>query len=59
MYPNAAYPELDRRLTALEYGKAAGRAAELGLVGYVQRRESADPSQTPPFDLTGVEENDW
>lgn len=55
MRRSAGHPELDRRLTTFEYEKVTDAAAKLGLIGYVQRRESADAAFTPPFDLTGVD----
>ena len=56
-------PELNRRVTAREYGKVVDHLLALGLTdGYVQERESASARYIPAFDLTGIEAKccpDW
>lgn len=56
-------PELNRRVTAREYGKVVDHLLALGLTdGYVQERESASARYIPAFDLTGIEARccpDW
>lgn len=49
----ASYPEINRRLTALEYKRVAEVYEELGYVGYVQERQSASASYIPDFDDCG------
>jgi len=44
------YKPLDRRVCSFEYNAAVDLAAELGLVGFTQERESADSAYTPDFD---------
>ncbi|MDP4110367.1 MAG: 4Fe-4S cluster-binding domain-containing protein, partial [Bacillota bacterium] len=41
-YRSGEYPEINRRITTLEYKSVLDRAAELGLHGYMQDRSSAD-----------------
>jgi putative pyruvate formate lyase activating enzyme len=51
----AGFPELQRRVTSLEYDRVVREALRLGLTnGYMQRRDSAEAAYIPPFDLTGV-----
>lgn len=51
----AAYPELQRRLTAEEYSGLVDYAAELGIVNaYIQGEGAADAEFIPPFDNRGV-----
>jgi putative pyruvate formate lyase activating enzyme len=51
-----AFPELNRRVTSLEYDAVVDEAVRLGLTdGFMQRRGSADAAYIPPFDLTGVD----
>ena len=49
------YPELNRRITSLEYYSVVDLALELGFKNaYMQEKSSAKEEYTPPFDLTGV-----
>ena len=49
------YPELNRRITSLEYYSVVDMALELGFESaYMQQKSSAKEEYTPPFDLTGV-----
>ncbi len=49
------FPELNRRITTLEYERVAQRMEELGLIyGYMQERSSAKEEYTPIFDLEGI-----
>ena len=49
------YPELNRRITSLEYHSVVDTALELGFTNaYMQEKSSAKSEYTPPFDLTGV-----
>jgi putative pyruvate formate lyase activating enzyme len=50
------FPELNRRITSLEYQRVVERMEALGLVdGYLQERSSAKEEYTPCFDLSGIE----
>lgn len=50
-----AYPEINRRVTSLEYDSVVSEAVKLGLTGgFMQQRGSANTIYIPPFDLTGV-----
>jgi len=50
-----AFPEINRRVTSLEYDEVVSEAIRLGLTGgFMQQRGSADTAYIPPFDLTGV-----
>lgn len=54
----AEFPEINRRLTSLEYGRVVKRAQELGLTnGYVQDRAAATEEYIPPFNGEGVGES--
>ncbi|MGE5389628.1 MAG: radical SAM protein [Deltaproteobacteria bacterium] len=54
-YKSREHPEIDRRITSLEYESVVEEARRLGLVnGYIQERSSAGKQYTPPFDLEGV-----
>lgn len=49
------YPELNRRVTSLEYTAVVREAVRLGMTdGFMQQRGSASEAFIPPFDLTGV-----
>ena len=49
------YPELNRRITSLEYHSVVDMALELGFESaYMQQKSSAKEEYTPPFDLTGI-----
>lgn len=51
------YPELNRRITTLEYQRVVQKMEGLGLVyGYCQEKSSAKEEYTPVFDLSGVED---
>lgn len=47
-------PEINRKLFTVEYNACLKLAAELGLDGYSQGRDSDNFKMTPIFDLTGV-----
>lgn len=50
-----SYPELNRRITSLEYHSVIDTALEAGFENaYMQEKNSANTEYTPPFDLTGV-----
>lgn len=52
---NEEHPELNRRITSLEYKQVLNKALELGFTtGYIQEKSSAKEEYTPPFDLSGV-----
>jgi len=52
---NDKYPELNRRITSLEYKSVVNEALDLGFInGYMQEKSSAKEEYTPPFDLSGV-----
>ncbi len=52
------YPELNRRITSLEYHSVIDLALELGFTNaYMQQKSSAKEEYTPHFDLTGVRED--
>ena len=46
----ADYPDINRRLTAREYGKVLDRLYDLGLDGYAQDMASADSKYVPVWD---------
>lgn len=48
------FPELDRRITKMEYNSILKKVSELGLEGYCQDKSSAKSDYTPDFDLEGV-----
>ncbi|MBQ4381576.1 MAG: radical SAM protein [Oscillospiraceae bacterium] len=52
-----SFPELGRRLSPEEYGKAMALLDEFGIdEGFFQELSSASEEYTPPFDLTGLED---
>jgi putative pyruvate formate lyase activating enzyme len=52
---SALYPEINRRLTTLEYNRVLDHYHALGFqYGYCQQRSSADAAYVPPFDGEGV-----
>lgn len=56
----AEFPEIGRRLTPEEYGKAVGYMERSGIEdGFYQELSSAGEEYTPDFDLTGIEPGDW
>lgn len=48
------FPEINRRITSLEYDSVVRYALGLGFDGYMQEKSSAKEEYTPPFDLSGV-----
>lgn len=51
----AAFPELQRHITAREYEKVVAALEELGFENaYVQERSAANEDYIPAFDLTGI-----
>lgn len=51
-------PEINRRITSLEYNSVVDKALELGFKNaYMQEKTSAGTEYTPPFDLTGIKRN--
>jgi len=54
-YKSCEHPEINRRLTTMEYQSVVREALRLGLgKGYMQERTSAKEEYTPPFDLEGI-----
>lgn len=50
-----SYPEINRRITSMEYDSVVAEAARLGLTnGFMQQRSSASEAYIPPFDLEGI-----
>ncbi len=47
------YPELNRRITKMEYNSILKKISEFGLDGFSQDKSSAVPDYTPDFDLSG------
>ena len=54
MYGAKDYPEIDRRLTKLEYRRVSEEALRLGFDGFFQDPSSQSADYTPDFDLTGI-----
>ena len=49
------FPEIDRRVTSMEYDSVVAEAVRLELTdGYIQQRGSADEAYIPPFNMEGV-----
>ena len=48
------YPEINRKLTKLEYRRVSEYAVSLGFEGFFQEASSQSSDYTPPFDLTGI-----
>ena len=48
------FPELNRRITKMEYRSVADLASELGFQGFTQDPSSAQQSYTPDFSLQGL-----
>lgn len=48
------FPELQRRVTKMEYNSVVRHAQSLGLNGYTQEKSSASPEYIPDFDLSGL-----
>ena len=57
MHEDAQYPELNRRITKMEYNSVADAAAALGFDGFTQEKSSASAGYTPDFDLQGIGRN--
>ncbi len=47
-------PELNRKITSLEYKQCVNEALNLGFNGFMQEKSSAKQEYTPPFDLSGI-----
>lgn len=54
MNKNPKYPQLNRRITKMEYNSVLKAAQELGFRGYLQDKSSAHDIYTPDFDNTGI-----
>jgi len=55
VYMSADYPEINRRITSLEYESVVEEARRLGMInGYIQERSSACQEYTPLFNLEGI-----
>lgn len=48
------YPEINRRLTKLEYRRVSEYAVSMGFDGFFQDASSQSSDYTPSFDLTGI-----
>ncbi len=48
------HPELNRRITKMEYNSVMKAAQDLGFSGYFQDKSSAQSSYTPDFDYSGI-----
>ena len=57
MHEDAQYPELNRRITKMEYNSVADAAAALGFDVFTQEKSSASAGYTPDFDLQGIGRN--
>lgn len=51
---DTGFPELNRRVTKMEYYSVLREAQTLGFEGFMQDISSAKPEYTPDFDLTGI-----
>ena len=54
MREDAQYPELNRRITKMEYNSVLKVAQELGFDGFLQDKSAADGSYTPDFQMQGL-----
>ncbi len=54
MRNDTAFPELNRRVTKMEYDSVVKLAAELGFEGFTQDKSSAQSRYTPDFGLQGL-----
>ena len=54
MQNDTAFPELNRRVTKMEYDSVVKLAAELGFQGFTQDKSSAQSRYTPDFALQGL-----
>lgn len=48
------YPELNRRITKMEYNSVVNKAADLGFKGFMQEKSSAAAEYIPNFNLSGL-----
>jgi len=51
---NPEYPELERKITKMEYQSVLKIAGDLGFSGYSQEKTSAQSEYTPDFHLQGI-----
>ncbi|MDE5884432.1 MAG: radical SAM protein [Oscillospiraceae bacterium] len=51
---NSVYPELNRKITKMEYNSVLRTAQDLGFSGYSQDKSASEQSYTPDFNLEGV-----
>lgn len=54
MQKNVPWPELNRRVTKMEYHSVLKAAQELGFNGFSQDKSAADSGYTPDFQLQGL-----
>ena len=54
MHDDTAFPELNRRVTKMEYDSVVKLASELGFEGFTQDKSSAQSRYTPDFALQGI-----
>ena len=54
MQKDTAFPELNRRVTKMEYDSVVKLASELGFEGFTQDKSSAQSRYTPDFALQGL-----
>lgn len=54
MHEDADFPELNRRITKMEYLSVVKEAEVLGFVGFTQDKTSAERAYTPDFSLQGL-----
>lgn len=54
MQKDTAFPELNRRVTKMEYASVTELAAGLGFQGFTQDKSSAQSCYTPDFGLQGI-----
>ncbi len=54
MHEDGVYPELNRRITKMEYNSVLDTAQELGFQGYLQDKSSAQREYTPDFGMEGL-----
>lgn len=51
------HPELNRRITKMEYNSVLKAAQELGFQGYLQDKSAAQSTYTPDFGLEGIQKD--
>lgn len=54
MQEDTQHPELNRRITKMEYNSVLKVAQELGFDGFLQDKSAADGSYTPDFQMQGL-----